>query len=902
MIENGSASTWKISLEELKKTLSADPYHMVYLGDSLEDRKTFEGTLLTLGVHPFLCADPQEGLKWIQLHQSMILGVVIDWAWLIGKGWNLNQKDALDFRAQMGAQLPLAICAERGPAELQSYGVDLEKKFVFLHPLTEPQILEFIKKGVIDRLLSIKEDREILKAVIEESLSNLEQAEDLALRLEQDPEDMEAINLCFGIVHTIKGASSFFEPKTLNRFAHKFEEILKKAQRKEIELNGRTVSIILKGLDQLKELLLEMRTGSFKQQDVESLIAEVFESDVQSEKPSLEGKSLEPKKKFDQPQAQSAAPVAEPADGGAKKDQTKGPSELKVAVSLLDEFMQISGEMTVIRNMLNKCVRAIEKQYAGDKDVVMLVELLEELHHVNSSVQSKITEIRKVSVKNILRPLNRAIRDTTKLLGKEAELLIEGQELRVDTAIAEVLSNSLIHIIRNSIDHGIEKPEDRVQVGKNRAGKITITAKTQSDLVIVEIEDDGRGISEEAIKNRLIKNGSHTREEAERLLPDELYGMIFESGFSTAEKVTDISGRGVGMSMVKSQVQSLGGKIKIFSKKGLGSKFVLTLPVLKSVLITNCLFVEAGGFEFGLPQDDILRVLKVTDSNRSDLLFPLQGSLTLIFEDQLVPIIHLAKLLGLVQTDLAVDEEMNLIVVQVGSRTAALVVDVVMNVEDTVIKALQGRLKSLDLYQGATFLDDGTVGLILDPQGLLNHAAVKGAVQKSASERRLKPVQDLEKNHQSLSSVLLFELFQRGNYAISQPSVFRIEEIELAQVRSSAGERVMAYRGQILTLIDLEAFLFQSQPDFNRYGEKLSTIIFSHGKNFYGFVVRKIMDIRQVTHPPIVPLKKEFGILGNYISKEETICALDLEEILQRLTSSGPAYAAPSTPRFKQVG
>jgi two-component system chemotaxis sensor kinase CheA len=290
-----------------------------------------------------------------------------------------------------------------------------------------------------------------------------------------------------------------------------------------------------------------------------------------------------------------------------------------------------------------------------------------------------------------------------------------------------------------------------------------------------------------------------------------------------------------------------------------------------------------------------LRVLKVTQSNRAELLFPLQGSLTLLFEDQLVPIIHLAKLLGLVQSDLDLEKEMNLIVISVGSRMAALLVDAVMNVEDTVIKSLQGRLKSLELYQGATFLDDGTVGLILDSQGLLNHAAIKGSVQKRSNDRRFQSVEETDTSGASsstmVSSVLLFELLRPGTYAIAQNSVFRIEEIPQSQIRSSAGQFLMPYRGQILTFLDLEALLFQGKPDLSRYGQRVTTIIFSHGRNFYGLVVKKIIDIREVTLPAIVPLKKDFGILGSYISRGETLCALDLEEILRYLTSYGSLHS-----------
>ena len=331
------------------------------------------------------------------------------------------------------------------------------------------------------------------------------------------------------------------------------------------------ISTILKSFDFIKVLLGEFKLRQHRTYDLEAIFIEFFGAGTQ-----LVGQTPKPSS------TSQAAPRA---------PEKEAPSELKVPVKVLDRFMEASGEMTVIRNIINKCAKAIEAQFPRNRDVSMLSELLDEMQKINASVQTQITNLRKVPMHNILKPIYRLVRDTSKALEKEVEVVTVGSDLAIDTNIAAILNNSLVHLIRNSLDHGLESPLDREKMGKERKGKVTITCYQKNEVICIIIEDDGRGINEDSIRKKLVKNGTHTEAQAARLEKDILYGMIFEAGFSTAEKVTDISGRGVGMSMVKDSVKSVGGQIDIESIPTQGTKFTLSMPVPKASLSFETVFL-----------------------------------------------------------------------------------------------------------------------------------------------------------------------------------------------------------------------------------------------------------------------------------------------------------------------
>ena len=866
-------------LEILKKegvaqTNGSETLSIVYLDDEPEFFETFTKIFGDFGFQSFCTESIDSALEFIDHHQHEIAYIISDYKLPSQTGFDLRVKVLL-----IAPEIPFYILSAYITKELALEGIDLKISGFIDKPITPLKVAEIFNKDGVSRIRALKEDRELLQCFVDEASINLEQAEEIALTFDENPNDLDAVNKCFGLVHTLKGASGYFKPKTLHQFVHRFEDLLKKLQRGETALGPEVVSSILKSFDLVKVLLGEFKSRKHKEYDLEVIYQEYFEFEKQS--PLNENKRAA---------LSEFTPAQSPVKETSRETTKETSNDLKVPVKLLDSFMQTSGEMTVIRNMINKCVKSIENQFPRNKDVSMLSELLEELHKVNASVQSEILNLRKVPIHNILKPITRVIRDVSKSLGKEVEFITQGDELSVDTAIAGVLNQSLIHLVRNSLDHGLEPPEDREKNGKNRKGKVTITGTQKNDFIYIMIEDDGRGINEDSIRKKLIKNGTHTEEQAARLEKNELYSMIFEAGFSTVEKVTDISGRGVGMSMVKDSVASVGGRIDIESTPHKGSKFTLCLPVPKSVLIRDCLFVMIQGMLFGIPQDDILRVVTVSHENQS-VLFRAEGALTLNDEGHLVAVVDLKSLLNLPSEQKKVgntEDPLNLIVIKSGPLKLALNVDAILEIEDTVIKPLQGLIKRIEVYQGAAFMGDGTIGLILSAEGLLKKAGIISMNGSSHAPTNRVNSKEITSDHIPIyrtkaSELLLFKLRDLSLYAIHSQTIYRIEEIHSADIRISGGAQIVPYRGKILTLLNLSDKLgpppeTQTVP----VNHRLQTLVLERNNHFLGLVVDTIEEIADTDGEIIPATSQQFAFAaGNYLIGDKMVTLINLDLLLQ---------------------
>ena len=601
--------------------------------------------------------------------------------------------------------------------------------------------------------------------------------------------------------------------------------------------------------------------------------------------------------------AQSSGDKDQPTHGLSKPH---GADDIKVSVKLLDEFMQLSGEVTVIRNMLNKCVSSIERRFAGDRDVGMLTELLSELHKINSGVQNKMTEIRKVPLKSIVRMLPRAVRDVALSLNKKVDLKIMGDELRVDTSVAEVLNNSLLHIIKNSLDHGIESAEDRRSTGKSEVGQISVEASTRDDKVIVKISDDGKGLSIEAIKAKLIKNGTHTRAQVDEMSTPEIYAMIFSSGFSTAAQVTEISGRGVGMSMVKDSVDAIGGQILIESNPGKGATFTLELPVPKSVLIASCLGIRVGTRRFSLVQDDILRVLQYDLSASEQNIKQLQQSEFLVFEGELLPIVNLNKLLKLGQESVGSGEHRKLVVMKSGQDHRRMVIEVseILDVEDMVIKTLHTTLNATSFYKGVTFMDDGGVGLILSTNGIMDALNISRERAKETKKHlELSRAENEAKLKTKLNHALTVRVEQLGTYAFPQAAIHRIEEIDCCSIQQSGRSRVVPYRGSVLKVVRLAGVLTKISTDdkpVESQSPKQRLVVLKSETSMLGIQVDEVLDMVSFEDLKKDLMQPELFIDGHFFQGENTVALLSPEGIISKLSDSAGSDLAGVVPGEEQ--
>ena len=816
--------------------------------DALEISK-YNATKLGLEASTFL--DPNLAFDFISKNKSRILLIVSDY-----KMPNMNGFEFREHVSRIAPEIPFAILSGIVDRELALKGVEYKIDSFLEKPFKASEFISFLKKDVEPRIQTLKEDYEMLKGFTDDASNLLENIEELCLELENNHNNTDAIARIFGMVHTIKGSSGFFEPRDLHNFSHAFEDLLKDVQNGSRSVVPELVSIFLKGNDYLKLFVEEFKTGIHKTYNIPEMVKIFKEIPEETHEDKI-----------------STSDTPHESTGAVKEQKA---SELRVSMTLLNEFMQTSGEMTVIRNMINKTVRSLEKQYQGDKEIGLLGELLDEMHKINSDVQSKITDIRRVPVSSLVKPLTRTVRDTARALNKEVDFVVEGDDLRLDNSIAEVLTKSLVHMMRNSLDHGIESQAKRVEMGKSPKGKLLLRFSTQGENIVVDIHDDGAGINIEVIRAKVIEKGLRTPAAAQKMTQEELQYMIFDSGFSTAQQVTDFSGRGVGMSMVKDSVESMRGKIQIKSKQGTGSQFRLEIPIPKSVMITNCLFVSVAERAYAIPQDNILKVMEKNQLAPSDYT-SLEGAEVIRYNNSLIPLCSISKLMGI--KNRAAHENL-IVIMKTDESVFALRVESVLDIEDAVIKPLSFNiLKSLDIYLGGTFLGDGSIGLVFNVEGVAKRMGIENHIY--SDQKKSTDTSNVEVIEQR--NVIVFDLQKPGFFCLEEKDILRIERLDQSLLQSCGESFVVPYRETVMTLIDLDQMINpRLHPSLmgTQAERPLSTIIIQHKNQYIGIVVKDIVDLKTAFGSIEKNMKKQIGVTGCYVIDEQVVSLIDLDDIL----------------------
>ncbi len=564
------------------------------------------------------------------------------------------------------------------------------------------------------------------------------------------------------------------------------------------------------------------------------------------------------------------------ASKSVKTSHTQDTS-VRVHVTLLDTLMTLAGELVLGRNQL--------LQIAHTKDTRNLETITAKIDQVTSELQEAIMQTRLQPVANVFNKFPRLIRDISNKLGKQCELTIEGKDVELDKTIIESIGDPLTHMIRNSMDHGIETPEERKAKGKNPVGMILLSASHQGGKVNIRVKDDGAGIDPEKLKQKAIEKGILTPEQAAEMNNRDAVNLIFHPGFSTAEKVTDVSGRGVGMDVVKTNIEKLGGSIEIETEVDKGTTFDIKLPL--TLAIVPALIVHAARDRYAIPQVNVDELVRIKPSEIEEKIHRIKDIEVLRLRGSLLPLVRLSKVLEKETFDEETlsKEALNIIVVESGSLRYGLIVDGLPDSEEIVVKPLGRHLKSCNCFAGATILGDGTIALILDIGGI----AVKSNLNNATTEQIEKESTLTDTSSNCRLTILLFTNAPHEQFGVPMNLISRIEKIRREQIDSVGGKPVLQYRGQSLPLIKLEECI---TADPMEKTEELFVLVFeSYGKEL-GLIIPKLIDIRDVQVNFDDDTFLEPGVIGSTIINNKTTRMVDLYSLGAKLNPSSAVNPA----------
>ncbi len=569
------------------------------------------------------------------------------------------------------------------------------------------------------------EMKEIVDSFLLETKEILENLNVDLIELEKRPEDLDLLNQIFRSFHTIKGTSGFLGLEKLPAITHKCEDILNKLRRGEAKLNSDLMDGIILGYDTIKELLVKIENEKNEDVDVENVI-KVLTGLLESMGNAPANEIQKETQVQNSNQVDTNQAKVEPVDTTFKEKNTvskitsaaeskKTDNTIRVEVERLDALLNIASELVLGRNRLMQVNSQVALEFENSNIAKDLADATKQIDLMTSELQLVVMKLRMIKIGKVFNRFPRVVRDLCKELEKEVELKIYGEDTEVDKNLIEEINDPLVHLVRNAIDHGIEKPEIRLAKGKNRKGTVILSAEHEGNNIVIKIEDDGKGIDPEVIKEKAISKGFITAERAKELSKQEAYNLIFHPGFSTAEVVTNVSGRGVGMDVVKTNVAKLRGTISVESEVDKGTKIILRLPL--TLAIISGMIVKACNQTLVIPLHSVIEVIRVNKNQ----IETVRGKEVINLRDSILPIVGLEELINSSENGHKKESEWQYIVeVGVAEKRFGIKVDDLVGQQEVVIKSLGNYLGKIDGIAGSTIMGDGTVVIILDINELFN--------------------------------------------------------------------------------------------------------------------------------------------------------------------------------------
>jgi two-component system chemotaxis sensor kinase CheA len=737
------------------------------------------------------------------------------------------------------------------------------------------------------------EDQETIREFLVESHENLSRLDQDLVELEKHPQDANLLGSIFRTIHTIKGACGFLSFSTLEGITHKAENLLSQLRDGKRKLSPDLVSLILETVDATRQVLASIETsgkeGSLTFEDLTERLRVAAELKAEHEsqpnpiQPSQEAAPClksEPSAETNCPVLQEVTPpVSEKVEDRRKGDDRRKDegrreedaerhsaavdSNIRVGVGLLDKLMDLVGELVLTRNQI--------LQFNTEREDAALNATSQRLNLITTELQEGVMKTRMQPIGVVWNKFPRVVRDMAVALSKNIQLEMDGAETELDRTIIEAIKDPMVHLVRNSCDHGIESPEVRLSAGKSPQGTLTLRAYHEGGQVNIEISDDGAGIDIARVKQKALENGLLRPEQAEKLSDREALGLIFEPGFSMAKTVTNISGRGVGMDVVKSHIEKIGGVVDVFSRQGEGTTIKIRIPL--TLAIIPGLVITSGGERFVIPQVSLLELIRLEGDSDGKHIEYVHGTPVYRRRGSLLPITYLNQVLGLKSADRA--EAVSMVVLQAEDRQFGLVVDGINDTQEIVVKPLGKQLKGLTLYAGATIMGDGRVALILDVLGIGQRSGVFGELREQArTEDKQKAQSDIEQQR-----LLLFRAGSFDRLAVPLSLVARLEEFPQSAIERAGGGQVVQYRNRILPLVSLREVLEPGASASAQAPDTVQVVVFNDGDRSVGMVVDEILDVTEEA-VTVRQKSKRKGLVGSAVVGKRVTDFLDLNEVL----------------------
>jgi two-component system chemotaxis sensor kinase CheA len=697
---------------------------------------------------------------------------------------------------------------------------------------------------------------ELIAEFVAEAGESLDSVDEALVGLESRPDDIEALNAIFRLVHSVKGASGFLGLARLESVGHAAETLLGRFRDGDLTASPDTVTLVLGAVDRIRTIMAALGAEGVEPAGDDAPLIAALEAAARGEGPAAAaGAAGGDGAEATADALETTADAAALETGGMRRG---GAAEhaIRVGVDVLEDMMTLISELVLTRNQLLQVHRRqADEAFAAP---------LQRLSTITSELQDSIMKTRVQPIGAVWRKLPRVVRDLAREVGKEIRLELDGEGTELDRQVLELIRDPLTHMVRNSADHGLETPEARVAAGKPRAGTIRLAAAHESGSVVITVEDDGRGLDPVRIRDKAVARGLIAAAEAETMTDQQALRLIFAPGFSTAETVTNLSGRGVGMDVVRTNIEQIGGQIDVRSDPGRGASFRIRIPL--TLAIMPVLIVGAGGQRFAVPQSSVVELARLRDGGA--LRIEERGGARLMrLRDTLAPVVSLGEALRLVDDAAAPRFVM---VADIGGRRFGLLVDEVLDTEEIVVKPLSARLRDLERFSGATILGDGSVVLIVD---MNNVAALAGEPPQRDEEARLAEAW-MEAVRAENSAMLLVDVGGTCPAVIELDKVARLEHAPADRIVEVGGRLAMRYRDRLTPVEPLGGVRIR------RTGRQ-PLVMVGTGDAAVALAVEAITDILRA--PLVVELCGDRpGLIGSALVNGGAVEVLDVEHHRRR--------------------